>query len=293
VKNVLVTGANGLLGQKLCQHFSSSFNTIASDLQSKSFISIPNLSYQALDITDGRNVDFHVRQYKPSIIINAAAYTDVDGCEIHKDQAWTINVGGVKNLVRVCQNQEIKLIHLSTDYVFDGENGPYSEDDLPNPVGFYGQTKLDSEKVIQDSGIDFAIVRTNVLYGFGENVRKNFLLWLLDQLSAGEKLKIVTDQFNNPTLADNLSECILEMVQRDLSGILHIAGSEYLSRYDFAVKVAKKFGYDTSLISPTISESLAQKAERPSRGGLKIEKAQKLLKTKLLNVEEGLDQIKK
>jgi dTDP-4-dehydrorhamnose reductase len=277
LKNILITGANGLLGQKLCRHFSSSFNTIATDLQPKSYIPVPNLSYQTLDITDGRNVDFHVRQNKPSIIINAAAYTDVDGCEIHKDQAWTINVGGVRNLVKACQDHEIKLIQLSTDYVFDGENGPYFEDDPPNPVGFYGQTKLDSEKIIQDSGIDFAIVRTNVLYGFGENVRKNFLLWLLDQLSTGEKLKIVTDQFNNPTLADNLSECIME----------------YLSRYDFAVKAAKKFGYDTSLISPTISESLEQKAQRPSRGGLKIEKAQKLLKTKLLNVEEGLDQIKK
>jgi dTDP-4-dehydrorhamnose reductase len=292
VKNVLITGANGLLGQKLCLHFSSSFKTFATDIQPDSFVSFPNLSYEILDIPDGRNVDFHVRQYKPSVIINAAAYTDVDGCEIHKEQAWRINVGGVRNLVKACQDHEIKLIQLSTDYVFNGENGPYSEDDLPNPVGFYGQTKLDSEKVIQESGIDFAIVRTNVLYGFGENVRKNFLLWLLDELSAGEKLKIVTDQFNNPTLADNLSECILEMVQCDISGILHIAGSEYLSRYDFAMKVAKEFGHDTALISPTTTESLGQKAKRPSRGGLKIEKAQNLLKTKLLNVEEGLDYIR-
>lgn len=292
MKNILITGANGLMGQKLCQHFASSFNTIATDIQPDSFVSIPNLSYQTLDITDGRSVDFHVRQNKPSIIINAAAYTDVDGCEIHKDTAWTINVGGVRNLIRVCQDHEIKLIQLSTDYVFDGENGPYSEDDPPNPVGFYGQTKLNSERVIQDSGIDFAIVRTNVLYGFGENVKKNFLLWLLEKLSAGEKLKIVTDQFNNPTLADNLSECILEMAQRDISGILHIAGSEYLSRYDFAMKVAKKFGHDTSLISPTTTESLGQQAKRPSHGGLKIEKAQNLLKTKLLNIEEGLDQIR-
>jgi dTDP-4-dehydrorhamnose reductase len=291
VKTVLITGANGLLGQKLCLRLSSSFKVIATDLQPDSLVSVPDLSYETLDVTDIRNVDFHVRHYKPSVIINAAAYTDVDGCEIHKDRAWAINVGGVKNLTKTCQEHQIKLVQLSTDYIFDGENGPYSEDDPPNPAGFYGRTKLESEKVIQESGIDFIIVRTNVLYGFGKKVKKNFLLWLLEKLSAGEKLEIVTDQFNNPTLADNLAECILEIVQRDLSGILHIAGAEYLSRYDFAMKAAKKFGYDPALISPVTTESLGQKARRPSRGGLKVEKAQGLLKTKLLDVEEGLGQL--
>ncbi len=293
MKTVLITGANGLLGQKLCLRFSSSFKVIATDLQPESLVTLPNLSYETLDVTDVRNVDFHVGHYRPSVIINAAAYTDVDGCEIHKDRAWAVNVGGIKNLTKACQEHQVKLVQLSTDYIFDGENGPYSEDDPPHPVGFYGQTKLESEKVIQESGIDFIIVRTNVLYGFGKNVKKNFLFWLLEKLSAGEKISIVTDQFNNPTSADNLAECILEIVQRDLSGILHIAGAEYLSRYDLAAKVAQKFGYDPALISPTTTETLAQKAKRPSRGGLKIEKAQSLLKTKLLNVEEGLEKAKR
>ncbi len=292
MRTVLITGANGLLGQKLCLHFSSSCKVIATDLQPESFVSFPNLSYERLDVTDRRSLAFHVRFYKPSVIINAAAYTDVDGCEIHKDQARAVNVGGVKNLIKACREHKFKLVHLSTDYVFDGKTGPYSEDHPPHPVNFYGQTKLESEKVIKESGIDFVIVRTNVLYGLGKNVKKNFLLWLLEKLSAGEKLNIVTDQLNNPTLADNLSECILEMVQRDLSGVLHVAGTEYLSRYDFAVKVADKFGYDTALVSPTTAESLSQKAKRPSRGGLKVEKARSLLKTKLLNVEQGLQQAK-
>jgi dTDP-4-dehydrorhamnose reductase len=293
VKTVLITGANGLLGQKLCQHFFSSFKTVATDLHPQAFVSFPDLSYETLNMTERRKVDFHVRFYKPSVIINAAAYTDVDACEINRDQAWAVNVGGVKNLINACQEHNSKLVHLSTDYVFDGENGPYSEDDPPNPVGFYGETKLESEKVIKESGVDFLIVRTNVLYGFGRKVKKNFLLWLLEKLSAGEKLKIVTDQFNNPTLADNLSECILEMVQRNLSGTFHIGGAEYLSRYEFALKVAKKFQFDTALISPATTESLGQKAKRPSRGGLKIDKAQKALKTKLLNVEQGLHRTSK
>jgi dTDP-4-dehydrorhamnose reductase len=292
VKTVLITGANGLLGQKLCRDFSSSHKVVATDLQPHSFVSLPRLSYETLDITDRRALDFHVRFYEPHVIINCAAYTDVDGCEIHRTEAWATNVGGVKNLVRACKKHDSKLAHLSTDYVFDGENGPYSQDDPPHPVSFYGETKLESEKVIEQSGIDFLIVRTNVLYGFGKKVKKNFLLWLLDKLSAGEKLKIVDDQFNNPTLADNLSECILEMVERNLSGIFHIGGAEYLSRYDFALKVADVFKHDKALISPTTTESLAQKAKRPPRGGLKVEEAQKLLKTKLLNLEHALKQAK-
>lgn len=293
IKTVLITGANGLLGQKLCRHFLSSYRVVACDLHPHNFITLPDLSYQSLDLTDRKKLENYVRKYKPVLIINAAAYTDVDGCEIHKTQAWAVNVGGVKNLVKVCREYEIKLIQLSTDYVFDGENGPYSEDDPPHPVSFYGETKLESENVIKRNGIDFLIVRTNVLYGFGNNVKRNFLLWLLEKLSANEKINIVTDQFNNPTLADNLSLCILEMVEKDLSGIFHIGGAEYLSRYDFALKVANKFGFDKTCISPTQTEHLEQKAKRPHRGGLKIEKAQKALQTKLLNVEEGLEQAKR
>jgi dTDP-4-dehydrorhamnose reductase len=291
VKTVLITGANGLLGQKLCFHFSSSFKAIATDLQTRSLVAFPNLSYESLDVTNRRKVDSHVRHNKPSVIINTAAYTDVDGCEIHQSEAWAANVGAVENLVKVCQKRKIKLIHLSTDYIFNGENGPYAEDDPPDPVNFYGKTKLESENVIKESGVDSLIVRTNVLYGFGERVKKNFLLWLLEKLSAGEKLKIVDDQFNNPTLADNLSECLLEMAEKNLSGVFHIGGAEYLSRYDFAQKVAAKFVFDKANISPIKTETLKQKAKRPLRGGLKIEKAQSLLKTKLLNVEEGLDRM--
>jgi len=289
---VLITGANGLLGQKICRHFSSSYKVITLDLHPQNFIDLPNLSYQSLDLTDPEKLKSLIELYHPAVIINTAAYTDVDGCETHKTQAWAVNVEGVKNLVSICQAYEIKLVHLSTDYIFDGENGPYSEDDPPHPTSFYGETKLESEKMIKKGNIDFLIVRTNVLYGFGKNVKKNFLLWLLEKLSAGEKINIVTDQFNNPTLADNLSLCILEMVEKNLSGIYHIGGAEYISRYDFALKVADKFNFDKTLISPTLTEILEQKAKRPHRGGLKIEKAQKILKTKLLSVDEGLEQVR-
>jgi dTDP-4-dehydrorhamnose reductase len=292
-EKVLITGSNGLLGQKLCQHFSSSYQVIAFDLHPQSFVPLPDLSYESLDLTDGKRLGDSLRMHNPSVIINAAAYTDVDGCEIHKSQAWGINVGVVKSLVTWCREHDMKLIQLSTDYVFDGENGPYSEDDPPQPVSCYGETKLESEKLVEQSGIDGLIVRTNVLYGFGKKVKENFLIWLLKKLSAGEKVKVVTDQFNNPTLADNLSWCILEMAKRGLDGIFHVGGTEYLSRYDFALKAAEKFGFDRNLISPIRTELLEQKARRPRRAGLKTDKAQRILNTRLLSVEEGLEQARK
>lgn len=280
------------MGQKLVKDFSPHYKIIACDLSPESYLPLSNLSYESLDITNPRQLGFQISFYHPEVIINAAAYTDVDGCEIHKDKAWATNVGGVKNLVDSCRKQKIKLIHLSTDYIFNGEEGPYTEEDPPAPVNFYGETKLQSEKLIKESGIDFLIIRTNVLYGFGKNVKRNFLLWLLDKLSKNEKIKIVTDQFNNPTLVDNLSSCILEMVKKDLSGIYHIAGSEYLSRYDFAIKVANKFDFDENNILPTKTEHLQQKAKRPHRGGLKTEKAEKILETQLLSIDTALDYIK-
>jgi dTDP-4-dehydrorhamnose reductase len=286
---ILITGSNGLLGQKLVTDFHPHYKVIACDLHPESFLSFPNLSYESLDITNRRQLGFHLSFYHPQVIINAAAYTDVDGCEIHKDKAWAVNVGGVGNLVSFSKEQKIKLIQLSTDYIFNGEDGPYSEEDSPDPINFYGETKLESEKIIKESGIDLLIVRTNVLYGFGKNVKPNFLLWLLDKLSQNEKIQIVTDQFNNPTLADNLSLCILEMVRKNVSGTYHLAGSEYLSRYDFAIKVADKFNFDKDNILPAKTDLLQQKAKRPYKGGLKIDKAKSILETELLNVDQSLD----
>jgi dTDP-4-dehydrorhamnose reductase len=290
---ILITGANGLLGQKLCRDFSASHEVTACDLHPQSFAPISGVTYRPLDVTNQPETRWYIQNTKTQAIINAAAYTDVDGCETHKKEAWVVNVGAVENLARICREREIKLIQLSTDYVFDGENGPYSEEDHPQPVSFYGETKLESEKLTAQSGIDFLIVRTNVLYGSGYKVRQNFLLWLLDKLSQDEKIKIVTDQFNNPTLADNLSECIQEMVEKKLSGIYHVGGAEYLSRYDFAIKAALKFDFDPALISSTQTEFLEQKAARPHWGGLKTDKVRKVLRTKLLDVEEGLEQVKK
>lgn len=289
---VLITGSNGLLGQKLVKTFSTNHQTIGIDLQTESFISSSSFTYHNLSILEVENLKKLFSTFGPEVVINAGAYTDVDACEDNKEKAWSVNVDGVKTLVNLCKKNKAKLVQLSTDYIFDGKNGPYSEEDTPNPKGYYGLTKLESEKVISDARIDFLVVRTNVLYGKGEKIRPNFVLWLIHKLADQEKVNIVTDQYNNPTLADNLAQAIKEATEKNIAGILNIAGSEYLSRYDLAQKIAKKFSFDQDLILPTKTSELKQKAPRPFKGGLKIDKAKKLLKTELLDVEKGLEYVK-
>ena len=298
MRKVFITGANGLLGQKLVEVFSSENRILASDLQPEFFPSQPKVSkgffeYEKIDILDKEKLETFISSFKPEVIINSGAFTDVDGCEVEKDKAWKVNVEGVKNLAFLCKEFKIKLVHLSTDYIFDGKNGPYSEDEPPNPLGYYGLTKLESEKIIKNNLTDYIIVRSNVLYGKGVKVKKNFVLWVIDKLKKSENIKIVTDQLNNPTLAFNLAQAISELVEKNFVGTVNIAGSEYLSRYDFAKKIALKFNFDKKKISSIKTEELKQKAPRPQKGGLKIDLAKKLLSTKLLNVDEGLEYMRK
>lgn len=298
MRKVFITGANGLLGQKLVTVFSSENRVLGCDLQPEFFLSQPKLSkgffeYGKIDISDKEKLETFISSFKPEVIINSGAFTDVDGCEVEKDKAWKVNVEGVKNLAFLCKEFEIKLVHLSTDYIFDGKNGPYSEDEPPNPLGYYGLTKLESEKIIKNNLTDYIIVRSNVLYGKGVKVKKNFVLWVIDKLKNNENIKIVTDQLNNPTLAFNLAQAIAELVEKNFVGTVNIAGSEYLSRYDFAKKIALKFNFNKMKMSSIKTEELKQKAPRPQKGGLKIDLAKKLLSTKLLNVDEGLEYMKK
>lgn len=288
-----ITGANGLLGQQLVEVFSQKHQVFASDLHSDSFTTHPDVKYESLDILEKDKLKTLISSFKPELIVNAAAYTDVDGCETNREKAREVNVGGLENLSEICKQEKIKLIHISTDYVFDGKSGPYSEDDPPNPISYYGKSKLEGELKIKQSGIDNIIVRTNVLYGLGKKINPNFFTWVLDKLKKEEKIKIVTDQLNNPTLADDLACAIQELWEKKFTGIINISGSEYLSRYDFAQKIAHEFDLKKDLISPVKTEDLKQKASRPYKGGLKIELAKRILNTRLSDISQGLEHLKK
>ena len=285
MKRALVTGAAGLLGQSLVSKLNIDFTVEALDIAENPFESHSNLSYKKIDLTDLDTVRPLVDEFNPDIIFNCAAYTDVDGCEKNRKLARDLNVGVVENLLKTSFG---KIVQFSTDYVFNGESGPYSETDPVDPVGYYGETKLESERMIRGSKRQHLIIRTNVLFGRGVNIRSNFIIWLIDKLKAGEKLRIVTDQFNNPIHAANLADAAIEGGAGVIDGILHAGGSSYLSRYDIAIETARHFGLDEGLLTPITTADLGQTARRPLRGGLKIDLAVSKLKTRLLEFDEAL-----
>ena len=237
-----------------------------------------------LDITNRVDVTTLVQKLNPEYIIHTAALTNVDHCERDKRLAWNINVEGTKHIAEIAQKINAKFIYISTDYVFDGDKEMYKEDDPTNPVDFYGETKLEGEKVVKDLG-NYLIARPSVLYGWNP-IKVNFVTWVMQELKKGKGINIVKDQFNTPTLADNLAELILELIERDETGIFHISGSERINRYDFAIKIAEIFNLNKDLIKPITSDQLNWIAKRPLDSSLDTSKISRIRRP--LNIEEGL-----
>jgi dTDP-4-dehydrorhamnose reductase len=294
VKRVLITGSNGLLGQKVVEIFANcnAYNLLLTSRQPESVFEEGFLPYVSLDVSQKPKVRTVIEEFEPDIIINTAAMTDVDKCETDREAAWHANVSSVENLVHSAKLSGAKLVHISTDYVFDGKAGPYNELDRPNPLSYYGRTKLAGENLIRTSGVDHAIVRTMVLYGMGFNVKLNFALWLLKNLSEEKPVRIVDDQIANPTLADDLAHAILRIVELERGGLYHVAGTDLVSRYDFALMFAKIFSCNKKLITPIKTSSLKQAAARPLKSGFITLKAETDLGVKMYGMERGLTMLK-
>ncbi|MFC1683055.1 SDR family oxidoreductase, partial [Candidatus Zixiibacteriota bacterium] len=287
---ILITGSNGLLGQKMAQVAGADYWRVGVDLQDESLSSADE--YLRLDITGREEVLETIARIRPAAVINTAALTNVDACEKERELAWAVNVEGVRHLLEACQKVGGHLIHLSSDYVFDGEAGPYEPDAEPNPLGYYGLTKLESEKVVAGSPGPWTVVRTNVLYGWAPQVRANFALWVHSLLSAKKYIRAAIDQYGNPTLVDNLAEGILSILRGGHRGIFHIAGGDYMSRWAFALKTATVFEFNHELIAPVLSSKLSQRAPRPHWGGLRIDTAVDKLGFVPLGVQRGLEILK-
>ena len=288
MKKVIITGANGLLGQALIQVFKEKYEVLGTGLEKHPFLAEEGWTYQKLDITNTQKCKDFIKDFNPEAILNAASFTNVDGCEKDKELCWQVNVKGVENLAKVARNLDIHLVHYSTDYVFDGKEGPYDENARPNPIGYYGKSKLASENVLQQVGLPFTIVRTCVLYGSGVEVKKNFFLWVLENLENNKEIRVVTDQFNNPTLAEDHALGSQLIIEQAALGKFHLAGRDYLNRYDFALKICGIFNKPEELVTPIETKELGQAANRPSRGGLKIDLAEKKLYYTPRSVEESL-----
>ena len=211
---VLVTGSSGLLGSKLLAAMRSrpELVPLAAARRAPDARHADAVAFWSLDITDRRRVQGIFGEAAPHAVVHAAAMTDVDGCELDPERAWAVNVAGTEHVVEACEQVGASLVHLSTEYVFDGEAGPYVETDQPRPLSVYGKTKLASERVVARCGQRWAVARTTVVFGYAPRARHNFVLWLLDRLARGERVRVVADQVGSPTLADNLAEMVLALV---------------------------------------------------------------------------------
>jgi len=285
MRKILITGAAGLLGQALVNRLKGNYRILCIDIADNPFSAHKNLLYTQADLVDFMSLKTDIVSFKPDFIFNCAAYSDVDSCEINKQLAEKINVGLVENLLSL---PFTKLIHYSSDYVFNGQAGPYAEEDPVDPLGYYGWTKLQSEKLLRKSLHKCLIIRTNVLYGIGVNTRSNFMEWTAENLRQNRTIHVVNDQFNNPTYAINLAEASVEAASNDLAGILHLAGPDYYSRYEIAGIIANLLKLDYGLIKPVTTSELGQMALRPKKGGLKTNKADRLLTTGFLGLKDGL-----
>ncbi|MCV9388625.1 SDR family oxidoreductase [Reichenbachiella ulvae] len=288
---ILITGANGLLGQKLVQLLLKKGEQIVATSHGESRLDYltGDFTYAQMDICNRQQVLDVVTQHQPDVVVNTAAMTNVDQCETEQEACRQLNVEAVKYLVEACKATDAFLVHLSTDFIFDGEAGPYKETDMANPVSFYGQSKLDAERVVQSSDINWSILRTVLVYGITPGMsRSNIILWVKKSLEEGKELKIVDDQWRTPTLAEDLAMgCYLSAVHQK-KGIFNISGKDLLTPYDMAMKTCDFFNLDKSLITKVDGSTFSQTAKRPPKTGFILDKARTELGYEPVSFEEGI-----
>lgn len=279
---ILVTGANGLLGQKLV-------DALKDDPEVELFASgkggsrLPSswgksYSWVQLDVSDKGQVESAFAGVQPHAVIHTAAMTQVDDCEKDKEGCWRANVDAVANLLAASELYQTHFVHVSTDFIFDGENGPYTEDADPNPVNFYGWSKLAAERLVMKAKTPWAIARTILVYGIAQDMsRSNIILWVKKSLEQGRTIQVVNDQWRTPTLAEDLAAGCILIAKKKATGVFNISGKDLLTPYQMAVMTADFFGLDKGLIRESNSTLFTQPAKRPPKTGFVIDKAVKEL----------------
>jgi len=280
VINVLITGSNGQLGSHFNNINDSLFNIIPSYYKKKS-------SFVSLDINNGEDVKDAIKTYNPDIIINAAAITDVDFCEKNKSLARNVNVQGLRNLIKY-SSSDTKIIQISTDYIYDGKEGMYNEKSFPNPLNYYGKTKLEAENILLSSNKKFIIIRISTLYS---NYSNNFYQWIVTNLKNNNVLNIVDDQISNPCYSLNLVNLIFDLILLDYTGKINFGSINNLSRYNFALEIANSIGLNNNLIKLSKTKNLNLLSKRPLNTSFDLHLCKKL-NLKLYSSKETLEYIK-
>lgn len=288
-QKILITGGSGLVGSYFCKldvliqnyDIHTIDHTQAATTMGKSF---------SADLTDPTGTFKNIlHDVKPDVIVNLAAMTNVDECEVQRDIADKINHLAVREIARYLEsNNDCFLVHVSTDYVFDGDRGNYKEEDKTNPLGWYGMTKLLGEQeLINCNSKNWCIARTSTPYGI-HNKKQSFPIFVIKSLSEKKEVKTLQDQITSPTYAGNLAEMLLEIVENRLNGIIHVSGSTQSSRYDQALEIADAFGLDKSLIKPSMMADMNWKAKRPKNSSLNVDRASDILSKKPVSFKEGI-----
>lgn len=288
---ILYTGANGLLGQKISaatpQYSNHAF--LATARGKNRTKNLGTASYASMDITDRQGIENVLSEFRPDVIIHGAAMTHVDECEQHKELAYNLNVVGTQNIVDAAKELGAHVVHISTDFIFDGQDGPYNEEGIPNPVSYYGETKLQAEHIVQTVD-SWSILRTVLVIGIAEDLsRSNIVLWAKGALEKAQPIRVVDDQFRTPTLAEDLAQgAVLAATQR-AQGIFNISGPDFMSIYELVESVAEHFGLSMATVTRVDSSTLNQPAVRPPRTGFNISKAVENLGYRPHSFKEALE----
>ena len=273
---ILITGSNGLLGQKLLHklRLDSSVQLIATSKGENRVSEQNGYIYFDLDITNNDAVAQLISSERPEVVINTAAMTNVDLCEDERKACDALNVDAVKYLADACAKIDTHLIQISTDFIFDGEDGPYTEEDVPNPLSYYGLSKLKSEQLLQAHSVKWTVLRTIIVFGVGEKLSKgNIVLWAKSALEKGDPLNIIDDQFRAPTLAEDLADICILAAKKKAFGIFNASGKDIMSIYEIVERIAKHYGNSTDNLNKISTAALKQKAGRPPKTGFILDKS--------------------
>ncbi len=296
MKTILITGSNGLLGQKITERIlqTKQFSLVATSKGLNRYPVKGGYTYAEMDILNAAQVREVIESFKPDAIIHTAAMTNVDTSEAQPELAHKLNVEAVKVLASIAEEHNIQLVHLSTDFIFDGADGPYNELAPACPLSHYGKTKLAGEEVIKNTPCRWAIIRTILVYGVVSDMsRSNIVLWAKGALEKGEAINVVNDQWRMPTLAEDLANGCLLAVEKNAYGVFNISGKDMMSVAELVGRVADFWSLDKSIITEVSSSSLNQTAKRPVKTGFILDKAIKELGYKPHTFEEGLSLIDK
>lgn len=286
--SILITGANGLIGQYIGFYLQSLPKPFIATGKGNNRIPEFDQSYCSLDITNADAVQKALEQFKPTTVINCAAISQVDICESNHDLCDKVNVQGVINLVNSCNSIGAKLVHLSSDFVFEGTKQNYKEDDIPNPISYYGQSKLKGEEIIQNRSQNWALIRTILVYGIPVNEgRSNIFTWAYSNLNNNKSITVVNDQVRMPTYVEDLAKGIIDIIDCE-TGIYHLSGKETTTVFEFVVQMAKMLDFPLELIKPISSKNLNQKGKRPQSTGFDLTKAQNTIQYNPRSLLKGI-----